>query len=74
MNLATPHSLRLGSRLSLLRISKEAEPFLCVRVRMFVQWRMVDARRWAWDLSVIRRRVKVDDVEAILEEVDTGYK
>jgi hypothetical protein len=74
MDLATPHSLRFGSRLVLLRISKEAEPFLCVGVRMTIQRSMVDARRWAWDLSVIGRRVEVDDMEPILEEVDTGYK
>ncbi len=71
MDFSAPYSLRLCSWLVLVRVTKEAKPFLGVRIGVLVQWRVVDTRGWTGNLAVVGWRVQVDNMESIFQEVYT---
>lgn len=56
----------------LVRVAQETEPFFSMCRCVSVQRRVVDSGRGARDLSVVGGTVKVDHMEAVLKEVDTG--
>jgi hypothetical protein len=66
--------LYLRARLGLFRIAKVPEPFLCMGLGIAVEWCVVNIGRWSRDLSVIRGGVEVDDMQTVLEELDSRNK
>jgi hypothetical protein len=71
MNFSAPDSLSLGVRPVLLWITEEFEPLLGMRCRVLVEGCMVHTRRWPWNLAVICRRIEIDDMKTVLEEIYT---
>lgn len=62
VDVTTPDVLCLWVRWVMVRITQEAEPLLGVCAGVGVQGSVVHSARWARDLAVVGRRVKVDDM------------
>lgn len=54
------------------RVTEEIEPFLRVLLGVCAQRVVIDGGRGAGDLSVVRWRIEVDDIQGGFEEVDAG--